>query len=496
MIKIVYPEYQILKQRKGYEYLVNRQVVIDPTLLMRKMTAQCVSELMKLGDKVRWKVIDGFHSQASSILKSIELQSIFTDTTVLGFIKGHERLSTLKLEQCGNFSSSYNLFLSLSGEKIFATGNETEAIRHILSKQKGHLLLVTDQEMLLIRDRRFPAFRAQYCVMEQYDPIKIPDYAEATQLYDLNKRTYPLENILSSSGAEGPVLTSGDQLIKCYYGSTTVDRQLPRKLQALSELHRLLELQGLETQFAFPRKLLYLKSGSGFVGFLMDRMEFVGAPDDILCKYRTKPYDRWQMAINLTSQVLFLHLRDIQPVDYNWNNFGVRKDLHMVFMDTDSYVVGTCGTKGHSPKTIPFQADFSEKADLITLEYLYLHAAIFFILTNCRWPFTPAEKGKPSQYILNPGVKLKSGTEQLHQDLPLPLRHYFQDVLGKQQIRDPFELYHLLMRLRSYYEHGTAPDLKLYQDVTAPAQRPISQTPVRKRGLFHRLHKKDLDDDE
>jgi hypothetical protein len=459
-------------------------VVIDPMLLVRKMTPQCISEFLKLGSKVHWRIIDGFHSQTHCFLESGYIfQSLFTDVTLKSFCNEYDRFfDTVSVKSSGNYSSSYQLFLALSGDKVFATGNETEAIRHILSRRKGDILLVTDQEILLIRHHQFDKFRTMFCMMKPFEAKKIPDYAEAHQLYDSDKKAHPLGDILSSSGAEGPVLTSGDQLIKCYYGP--VDTHLPEKLDALVHLFRELELQGLETEFAFPRKLLYLRKNSGFVGFLMDRLQYIASPDDVLCKYRFSRFERWQLALNLTSQVLFLHLRDIQPVDYNWNNFGVNKDLHLVFMDTDSYVVGNFGTKGQSPQPVCFQADFSKKEDLIRLDYLYLHAAVFFLLTNCRWPFTAPEHGKPSQYILNPKAGLNMDTDRLLQDLPLPLRHYFQDIMGQQQVRDPAELYYLLMRLRSFYEHGTVPDLKNYRDIMVTPQKPTCPIPPEKRSFF------------
>lgn len=445
------PNYSIYLQRGDFKSLRGYDVVIDVTLLLRDKSVECLNAFRGLGTACRFHVTKDFRDRVFRLTDSIQYQSLCSGRMVKTLLAAWECMEKLNTAASSKSQTAYRLFKMQTGKKVFATGNETEALRHILNDRKGDILLVTDEQIMLIREKKFRDVAKRYGNMEPVKYNGVSDPTGHVEYCDENGGNVPVDGVLSADGSEGVLFQSGSQVLKCYY-----DR-VPRYKS--DKLRRMMEFAEEKPDFTWPKGLVFENDdfqklfGVGtFSGFLMDYISFKCSMKE-LCGYKRTAFDRWQLAANFTAQVLYLYLHDIQLGDYNQDNFGIQDDLKITFMDVDSYIVGQWGTQVRAQSRIPYQADYTKKADVIQADYYYLHATVFSLLTDFCWPYYFAEENAAGTYVLHGDHARTDNVETQRKDMPYGLRQYFARVLDHRKLGDPFELYERLWLAKDAYQN-------------------------------------------
>ena len=438
-------EYAAFAARGGVTSLRKCSIFIDLTLLLRKKGPECLKLFKSIHKHCTLHLTKDYSERMFHLVDSTQYQSFFSDA-MYGYLKDSwSLLPTLDICKVYGLPETYGRFSLHKGKKVFATGNETEALRHILNRRKGDILLVTDEGIYLIKETMFARFARKFGKMEQGDSYAVPSPAERKCYYGTNGSVYPVAGILNAEGREGVLFQSGNHVLKCYYDGLT--RQKEKKLA------QLMGRRDKKGDYLWPQTLLRATPLGQIAGFVMDRAEFECSIDDLLCGYELSDFDRWLLAANFTAQVLYLYLFDIQIGDYNRGNFGVQDNFHISFMDIDSYIVGRLGTETRSSNRIRFCPDRRRKSDVILADYYYLHATVFYLLTNGRWPYYFEEAQGPGTYILGDEVSCSPNITAIFHSMPADLRRYFSMILDKQTMKDPFELYEQLLKAKAHYEN-------------------------------------------
>ncbi len=427
--------------------------VIDFTSLLRGKGLYVFSQLSKvLPSKCCWYIIPDFEKQIDMLLEEdSDSNNIYfnTDDMLDSLEASWDFFSKLPLHYGDNVPVAYEFFKKLSAQEMrccLITGNETEAWRHILGKQKGDILLVTDMGTYYFKEEMFSGLIRDYGTMETPVYHHVAD-DETNKCRTEHNEIITYEDILSDNGAEGMLYSAcqGKTAIKIYEGKMSNVKE--------QKLIELISFSDEKEHFAWPQEFVYhvnKKEDPRPMGFTMEVMDYYCSLNELFCRV-TSEHNRWKVAASFMSSVLFLHLHGIQIGDYNFNNFYVTAKGDVVFFDMDSYVIGTMGTEVRGNQPISFQPDYTSRKDVIKADYVNLASMVFCILMDGEWPFYYNEDTGQSEYIFLNGRAGNEETQQAFDQMPLPLKKYFTGIFDvsdfeKQAIGDLFELYFCLLQ--------------------------------------------------
>lgn len=419
--------------------------VIDFTAFLRGKSQNTLYALSKIPtSKCCWYTISKFREQINILTQ--ENNPFGTDYMLSNLADSWDVYSSfLQVHLQENFDTAYDFFQSLpilNRVNCFITGNETEAWRHILSKQKGNIILITDKASFYFAESCYNIIETQMGNISSYSTLEISNDIVHTCRTSAG-RTIRFDDILCDSSAEGVLYryNKGKNVAKIFSKSIASTK--------ISKINYLIEFEDKQDNFAWPLELLYLDSstsndGNKPIGLSMPFIAHRQLEELFYCEL--SEHQRWNVAVNFLSQALFLYLHDIQITDFNFNNFGVTDNCEVVMMDMDSYTVGKYGSQVRCRQVIPMKIDYKKKSDVIKSDYLYLVSCVFRILMDGSWPYYYNEDNSRVEYYFQ-GWHSNDEEQQKYLDCICDeVKIYYEKVFEKKEIRDPFELYFYLMK--------------------------------------------------
>lgn len=426
--------------------------VIDFTVLLRLKAKTALDQLSTIPrSKCCWYVIPKFESQIESLLETGTNSSgifFFTEKMMDSLEESWEIFSNIPIHLADDVATANDFVQKLTGygkDNCLVTGNETEAWRHILNKNHGHIILISDEEIYYLPETCFQFLYNEVNTMLPVTKLNITnDFCKKCKTS--SGKTIEYEGILSDTSAEGTLFLAkgGKRVVKIFHGEIAE--------QKLLKIQKLMSFSDKKESFAWPLEFVYPLTTTNNnipIGFTMPRMKCDFSLEEIytleIDGQPISEHARWKVATSLLAQVLFLYIHGIQIGDFNPNNFCVTNNCDVVLMDMDSYVIGRLGTQMKGRQAMPFTVDYSSKKDVIKADYVYLIGTVFEILTDGYWPFFYNEDTGLGEYKFTEDDNISEEYKDTLKNIPNSLRRYFSKVLERQVMVDPFELYFLLM---------------------------------------------------
>ena len=445
----------ILEIDKLVQYLESgnsMNFVIDFTALLRLKAKEALIQLSTIPrSKCCWYVIPKLESQIESLFEiGADSSDIFflTDKMMDSLEGSWDIFSNNPLHLADDVATAYDFVQKLEGygkESCLVTGNETEAWRHILNRNHGHIILITDEEIYYLPEPCFDQLYMEENTMLPVSKLNIKnDFCNKCRT--ISGEVIEYEDILSDASAEGTLFLAqnGKSVVKIFHDEITD--------QKLKKIKELMSFPDKKESFAWPLEFVYSCTGNSIIpiGFRMSRMKSDFSLEEVFTlEIDGQPiseHARWKIASSLLAQVLFLYIHGIQVGDFNPNNFCVTNNCDVALMDMDSYVLGRLGTQMKGRQAMPFAVDYSSKKDVIKADYVYLVSMIFEILTDGYWPFFFNEDTGLGEYKFSEDESINEAYKNTLNIIPNDLRKYFSKVLERQILVDPFELYFLLLK--------------------------------------------------
>ena len=433
-------------------------MVIDFSTVLRKSATEVLAHFKEISkSKCCFYVSKNFDKQILHLIDNSET-GFCTEKFLSSMKSAWEQYTDLSLHSIDKNISSYEFFKQLSENgqvSCLLTGNETEAWRHILGRNRGNILLVTDVCSYYFMEESFSYLSEQYGSIEAFAYKTIADdggsgkcetVSEKDTFSFLKKRTViQYTDIISGNGAEGIVYKTDQPeiAVKVFYNS--VSKQKIKKLEYLMAFEEKKENIAWPIEFVYSYKHFYAEP----IGFTMPIFSDIRPLEELQFLDKVTNRHRWKIAVNFLTQILYLYIHNIQIGDYNFNNFSITDACEVILMDMDSYIYGIYGTEVYGRQTLPFILDYSKRSGLIQADYILLHCMIFWILSDGVWPYYYDEDigGTICRITIQEEVEFHN----ILNGFPSALSNYYKLLFTKGIYKEPFELLFILFDTEEYF---------------------------------------------
>ena len=437
---------------KYLKSVYSMHVVIDFSTMLRTSAASLFSHLRGLsGLRINYYITNDFDKRITQLVEDKE-SGFCTETILEAIVPSWEQYSYLTKHLIGDDLSTYDFLMRLSQDGhicCLLTGNETEAWRHILSLNRGSVLLVTNENIYFFPEDVFKNLALQNGNVESFSNITIydnggmgkceTDSLENYFLFFKRRRQIHFTGIISQEGAEGVIYNTNDPEIAVKMFCESVSEQKIKKLQ------HFISCKEKKDNFAWPLEFIYSCNHSevGPIGFTMPYFADVRPIEELPYLDNVTNRHRWKIAVSFLAQVLYLYLHNIQIGDYNFNNFSITNDCKAVFLDVDSYIYERYGTRVCGRQPLPFTPNYFDRENIILTDYYLLQCMVFWILSDGLWPFYYDEDIGITICHINSNSD--NPFNNILESFPEKLKEYFGALFKLGRYKNPFDLFFILL---------------------------------------------------